>query len=136
MLKINNRQVAMSGHSDTVYFPPVLQDRASHGRIYSDRALFYTAIAGGATPAIVFSLVNISLLKRWKVDGWRLAVAALATGLVLPVAMHLAMAAQLPATLEALPNSGGRMLVRFGNHMFGIAITLFLWAPMMGIYNY
>lgn len=126
----------MSDSSEPSFFPPLLQDRAPHGRIYSDRALFYTAIAGGATPVILLSLANTGLLGRWRVDGWRLAVAALATGLVLPVAMDMAMSGQLPAGLARLPNGGGRLLVKYSAHLFGILIALFLWAPMMRIYNH
>lgn len=126
----------MSGSSEANFFPPVLQNRASHGRIYSDRALFYTAIVGGATPAILLAIANATALGRWRMDWWRFVVAILAAALLLPFGFEALTSRQLPDWLSGLPNGGGMSLVRWATHLSGILIALFLWAPIIRIYNH
>lgn len=126
----------MRSRLDTTFFPPVLKNRTRHGRIYSDRALFYTAIAGGATPAILLAIANATALGRWRLDWWRFAIAILAAALVLPFGFEVLTSRQLPEWLAGLPNGGGMSLVGWATHLLGILVALFLWAPIIRIYNH
>lgn len=123
--------------SDTDLYSPVLQDTGTPARIYSETALFCTALIGGAIAAILFSMLNSRHLERLRLDWWRYVLAVLASAAVLPVLVGSATAEPPPAWMDAFPDKGDMVqLVEWGGHAFGIVAAIFLWAPLASVYGH